>query len=95
MRDPGLFGLFPEFRKLLDRAQVKQAVSDLRRVDRAEVVRMTQDVPKEWEVSGEALDALADLVVGRAAYVADTIESQLWPQQELDFDSVGQTEPSS
>jgi hypothetical protein len=93
MKDPRLFGLFPEFRDYLDRAHVKQAVADLRKMDRTEVVRMTQGIPKEWEVTTEAREALADLVVGRAGYVADTIESALWPQRELfDFDNQGEME---
>ncbi len=95
IRDPRVFGLFPEFRTFLDRGQIRQAVTDLRRVDRTEVVRIMQEIPREWEVASEALDALADLAVGRAAYVAATIESRLWPQQEFDFGSEGKTEPSS
>jgi hypothetical protein len=71
---------------------VKQAALDLRRIDRAEAVRMTEGIPKEWEVKSDALDALRDLIVGRAAFVADTIESQIWPQGEFDFDKPGETE---
>ncbi len=56
---------------------------------------MTKDIPIEWEVTTETLDALIDLVVGRAAYVADTIEGQLWPQREFDFDKPGETEQPS
>jgi hypothetical protein len=95
IKDSRVFGLFPEFRKYLDRTQVRQAVSDLPRVDRAEVVRIMQDIPKEWEVGVEALEALADLVVQRAAYVADTLEDQLWPQKDLDFDNLRETEQPS
>jgi hypothetical protein len=95
IKDSRVFGLFPEFRKYLERVQVRQAIADLRRVDRAEVVRITQEIPREWEVGGEALEALADLVVGRASYVADTIESQLWPQKDLDFGNTGETEQPS
>lgn len=91
IRDPRVFGLFPEFRRFLDRSQVKQAAIDLRRFDRAKAARMTEGIPKEWEVSSDALDALRDLIVGRAAFVADTIESQIWPQGEFDFDKQGET----
>jgi hypothetical protein len=95
IKDPRVFGLFPEFRKFLVQSPVEQAITDLRRVDRTLVVRIMQGIPKEWEVEAEALDALADLVAERAAYVADTIKAQLWPQGELDFDSKGTTEPPS
>jgi hypothetical protein len=94
IKDSRVFGLFPEFRNYLDRAQVRQAVSDLRRVARTEVVRMTQDIPRQWEVGAEPLEALADLIVERAAYVADTIERRLWPQQELFGNAEESEEPS-
>jgi hypothetical protein len=95
IKDPRMFGLFPEFQKYLDRGQIRQAASDLRKLDLSEVVRMTQGIPKEWEVTTETLDALRDLIVGRAAYVADSIESNLWPQREFDFDKPGETEHPS
>ncbi len=92
IRDPRVFGLFPEFRGFLDSNQVRLALSDLRTLSRAEVVRITQDVPKEWEVRTEAMNALVDLIVDRAAFVANTLEGQLWPQKSLPFDKSSQTE---
>jgi|SRR5262245_42535521 len=89
IKDLRIFGLFPAFRGFLDRAQVHQATEDLRRLDRTDVVRMTQQVPKEWDVTKAAMDALVDLIVGRAVYVAETIGNGLWPQRDLDF---GKTE---
>ena len=87
-----MFGLFPAFRKFLDRPQVKQAALDLRKMDRTEAIRMTEGIPKEWEVKSDALEALRDLIVGRAGFVADTIESQIWRQGEFNFDKAGETE---
>ncbi len=92
IRDERVFGLFPEFRNYLDRKQVRQAAIDLQKVDRADIVRWTREVPREWQVTSKALDALADLIVGRAAYVAATIEDRLWPQREIDFDKLRETE---
>jgi hypothetical protein len=91
VKDSRVFGLFPEFRPLLDRGLVKVAVRDLQRMDRSTAVSMTQSIPGEWDVTADAVEALVDLIVGRAAFVANTIESQLWPQLELDFDSEGKT----
>jgi hypothetical protein len=92
IRNSRLFGLFPEFQKYLDRPQVQQAARDLRRMNRTEAARMTDGIPKEWEVTSDALDALRDLIVGRATFVADTIEGQIWPQAEFDFDKPGEAE---
>lgn len=92
IKDPRVFGLFPEFRKHLDRSQVKQAAKDLRRMARATAVQMSEGIPQEWEAQAEALEALTELVVARAAFVADTIEGLLWPQGEFDFVNPGETE---
>jgi len=94
IRDPRTFGLFPEFRRYLDRTQVQLAAKDLRRLTRTEVVRITQGIPREWDVQREAVDALTDLVVGRAAFVADQIETRLWPQGEFDFGEEATEYPS-
>jgi HipA-like kinase len=83
MKHGRVFGLFPEFRKFLNRDAIVQAATDLRGITRESVTEMTQSIPKEWEVPRAARDALVDLVVGRATFVADTIESRLWPQGTL------------
>ena len=95
IRDERLFGLFPEFRPFRDRAQAKQAARDLRGIGRATVVQMAQTIPKEWEVGEEVQDALVDLILDRAVFVADTIEDRLWPQNEFGFANPEDTELSS
>jgi|GEM_PF-276770 len=92
IKDSRVFGLFPEFQKYLNRVRIQQAAKDLRRILRTDVARITDGVPKEWEMKTDARDALIDLVVGRAMFVADTIESQLWPQRDLDFGNTGEVE---
>ena len=64
-------------------------------MDRDAVIGFTQTIPKEWDMTKEVQDALIDLVVGRALFVADTIESRLWPQMKLGFDNVEETEHPS
>lgn len=83
IKDRRVFGRFPEFSDFLDRAAVRQAATDLRLIKRDVVRDFAQSIPKEWDVKREALDALVDLVVGRASFVAETIEGRLWPQRNL------------
>lgn len=83
IKDSRVFGLFPAFRDFLNRDAVIQAAGDLKSISQQVVQEMIQRVPKEWDVRQMARTALADLVVGRAAYVAETIEARLWPQGEL------------
>lgn len=93
IRDGRVFGLFPEFREFLDRSSVQQAATELGRLDRDTVVGFMQTIPPtEWDVTKEVQDALADLVLGRALFVADTIQCKLWPQLELGFDDAEETE---
>ena len=83
MKDGRVFGLFPEFREFLKEVVVSQATADLKLITPEVVTEMTKQIPKEWDVKREALDALVDLVVGRAAFVAETITSKIWPQRIL------------
>jgi hypothetical protein len=96
IKDERLFGMFPEFRKFIgdDRTAVRAAVERLRKIDRQTVHGFVESIPRKWEVTEAARDAVVDLVVDRAAFVADTIESRIWPQRDLDFPA-GQEEGSS
>jgi hypothetical protein len=52
-------------------------------------------MPQEWHVRTEVQNALVDLIVARAVFVADTIVELLWPQRELDFDVGSEMEKPS
>ena len=95
IRDERLFGLFPEFRPFRDPAQARQAAQDLGGIDRGTVVQIVQTIPNEWEVGDEAQDALVDLILERAAFVADTIEGRLWPERKFGFADSEDTEHPS
>ncbi len=91
-KDERVFGLFPEFREFCDRTNVRQASSDLRRIDRPTVATMTKTIPTEWDVEKDVQEALVDLILDRALFVADSIEGKLWPQRQLPFDAPEETE---
>lgn len=95
--DERVFGLFPEFRKFLgdDRTAVRQATADLRSIDRNTALQWTVGIPREWDVRQDALNALIDLVVQRATFVAETIENKIWPQRSLEFGPETEREPES
>lgn len=83
MKDGRVFGLFPEFRDFLKRDAVSQASADLKLITSEVVTEMANQIPNEWDVTREALDALVNLVVRRASFVAETITSKIWPQGNL------------
>lgn len=74
LRDEGTYGLFPQFRSLLDVSSLAWSSTMLRSLDRATVERIVASVPEQWEVSQSARDALVEMIVGRAAYVAARID---------------------
>ncbi len=84
-RDPAVYGLFPQFRRILRRDIVTQAAGQLTRIDGATVTRILDGIRDPWLVSKKAKAAVLSLVLQRAAFVADTIYEKLWPQKELDF----------
>jgi hypothetical protein len=83
IKDARVFGLFSQFRPFLDPEQVEQAVADLRRIDPAEVRSIMQTIPRQWDVAKDVQKALIDLIVRRAAFVADTMIARLWPQTQF------------
>lgn len=86
VKDDGLpFGLFPEFRPFLDRQVVHQAIKRLKQLTRADVKKMTEVIPTQWDVSKNARNSLVEFIIERAAYLVDTIEKKLFSQGELDF----------
>ncbi|MCH7687507.1 MAG: hypothetical protein IH899_12630 [Planctomycetes bacterium] len=84
-RDGAVYGLFPEFKRFLDKDVVSQAVEQLGRIDETAVKRIVADIPNQWQVADKAKAALVSFVLQRAVYVADTIFEKLWPQKELEF----------
>jgi hypothetical protein len=85
IRDPRVFGCFPEFRKILTPAAIQNACKDLNTLTEGVLEAVMMGVPKSWEISAESLNGLAKMLLERGRYVADTIEEKLWPQREFDF----------
>lgn len=82
----GVFGLFPEFRPLLQRADLQRAVNELGTVTRLEVESIIDEIPPQWEVNRASRSALVDLIMLRVGFVAGNIEKWIWPEMELEFD---------
>ena len=83
VKDPGVYGLFPEFRPFLDRRAVRIAAKRLGSLKREEIRAIMEGIPKPWGVDQAARSGFADFIVGRAAYLADRMEVKLFPQLEM------------
>jgi hypothetical protein len=83
-RDERVYGRFPEFTQYLDREQVRRYSARLSSFSRSEAERIIALVPFAWDVNRESRSAWAKLITDRAQFLADHIESILWPQLELE-----------
>lgn len=85
-RDEKVYGLFPEFTQFLDREQVRQFSARLSQFSRAKADEIISLVPPAWEVDRDGRTSWATLITDRAHFVADNIESILWPQANLELE---------
>ena len=83
IQDPAVYGLFPEFRGLIDRAQIVSAAADLRGLDRSDVEAMVARVPRGWDVNRTTRTAWVRLICERAIFVANNVVEWIYPQSEL------------
>ncbi len=88
VKDDGLYGLFPGFRPLVRQDDVELAVGRLREVTQEMVHPMVESIPDEWDVEARVKNALEELVVRRAHFVADAIlepiATECWPDRLFD-----------
>ena len=85
IQESRVYGRFPEFEPFLDKVKMKEAIRDLRAVQREEVEAIVESVPEAWQVVAAVRKALVELITQRARYVSDHLFHLIWPQRELDF----------
>jgi hypothetical protein len=86
--DDRLYGLFPPFRPLVREEAVLAAIDRLQEIKEPFVAGVVNSIPSDWEVGPEARAALTELIVRRAAEVADRVLAKIgqacWPGQLFD-----------
>lgn len=92
VKDTNIYGLFPEFRKRLDRPTIVAVSKQLTELEAvaAEAVGL---IPAEWEVTQDTKDALIDFITRRAAFLADTLEDRLFDPHQLTLADLPEGEP--
>lgn len=91
--DARVYGLFPEFRPFLNEKAAKRAIKRMNSFSQIEAANIVQSIPKEWDVTEGAREALSEFLVNRAEYLVPSIMTMLWPQGELDFFAQGEEQP--
>jgi hypothetical protein len=83
-KDPNVYGLFPEFRRFLDRDEVRRLAGRMGDFPKTFADELVRSVPTAWEVDRESRNAWSTMISERAHFLADNLEQMLWPQLELD-----------
>ena len=88
VKDERIYGLFPGFVSRIRQQHVEAAVADLSNLDVSFVLGVVEEIPDEWEVPKTVQQALRDVIVQRAGFVAQTIMPKLatvcWPGKLFD-----------
>jgi hypothetical protein len=84
VRDPKIYGLFPEFQNFLDREHVSQFAIRLGQFSRNIAEEIVDAVPHDWEVDRQNRTIWATMITDRAHFVAEHIDAILWPQLKLE-----------
>ena len=78
VREARVYGLFPEFKPLLDRSEITRAVADLKMISRTDIQRVVESIPSAWQVNAATREALVN-------FLSENFVSFVWAQGELDF----------
>jgi hypothetical protein len=83
IKDERLYGLFPEFQPYMTQTLVEVAIERLGEFSRDDADAIIADVPKEWELSLQARQALAEFLCQRGRFLVDTLTERIgklcWP----------------
>jgi hypothetical protein len=74
VEDTGIYGLFPEFHKFIDLAELRKTLDELSALKVPSIESLVSNIPAEWQVSPQVRTALVDFLVHRRQYVVDTME---------------------
>jgi hypothetical protein len=77
VKDERIYGLFAAFVPHLQPLSADAIAERLKRLTREQVESMIEEVPAAWQVDEAAAEAWADLLIGRAAFVAEHLPGRL------------------
>ena len=83
IKDANVYGCFRQFVPFLNREEVRRLAALLSEFDHNEAKEVVSSVPKAWEVGQENCATWASMITQRAHFLAENIETMLWPQMEL------------
>lgn len=81
VQDQTVFGCFPEFSSLLTREDIGNSTFRLAKMNTMEAATIVGRVPLEWQVEEAVRVAWIKLICERARFVAERIDTWLWPEK--------------
>lgn len=75
--DTGIYGLHPALVPVIDADGVERAARALRTINRELALAVTDNIPQDWDFREDRRSAMVDLIVARAAELADTLRARL------------------
>ena len=83
VKDEVIYGLFPEFLKVMKRADLVSACETLAVVPDAAIKNVVAAIPQEWEVPADVRDAVVKFLGNRRDFLAPDLVARVFPQGEL------------
>lgn len=83
VKDDRTFGLFPPFSPFITPSRLHDCRVKLLTLQRRDVDGIIDLIPSEWQVDTEQKANLAELILRRATYIADRIESGWQPKNPI------------
>lgn len=84
VKNPSVFGLFPEFEGRLLRDEVTRTLERAASITRMRLNVIIDQMPPEWGLSRAEAEALLDFLLDRARYLKTELIGNIWPQHDLE-----------
>jgi hypothetical protein len=81
-----VFGLFDEFKPILNRKDVLSALSTISRIDADTIKTICEDVPRQWGMTSALAQHLSDCLVARANEMQSWLANSIFDQMELNLE---------
>lgn len=88
VKNESVFGLFPEFQKMLAHRQMAAACKALKMVPDEDIKAEVVAIPAAWLRDKTLREVLTRFLCQRKNYVAETLLDRIFPQSELPLDGV-------
>jgi hypothetical protein len=79
VKDPRVYGNFPQFADFLDRDLMRESALRLGTISRTMIESLVGDIDSDWQVSSAGRRALVELVYERAGFVSSMFVGTLFP----------------